>query len=273
MGAPRLELIDSWPVGHAGIVVVVDDSGVVARHGDTDRRLAMASLTKVLTALAVLVAVEEETLSLDDPAGPPGATVRHLLAHAAGLAADDRSVIAPPAARRAYSNAGFEVLAEVLAARAHMPFTEYLRAAVLDPLGMTGTSLEGSPASGAVGTVDDLARLAAELLRPTLLAPETHAEATGPVFPELAGILPGFGRRQPNEWGLGFEIKGDKSPHWTAPTGSPRTFGHFGRAGGFLWVDPDADVATACLTDRPFGPWAVEAWPVINQAILDARGH
>jgi CubicO group peptidase (beta-lactamase class C family) len=269
MRTPPLEQIDSWPVDHAGVAVVAP-TGVVAKRGDTARRLEMASLTKLLTALAVLVAVEEETVSLDDPAGPPGSTVRHLLAHASGLAMDDRTVLAPPATRRAYSNAGFEVLADHVAQRAGMPFAGYLADAVLRPLGMDDTELVGSPASGAVGTVDDLSQLAAELLAPTLLAPETMRRATGPVFPDLAGILPGYGRQDPNEWGLGFEIRGTKAPHWTAPTASPRTFGHFGRAGGFLFVDPDADIAVACLTDRLFGPWAVDAWPPFNQAILDA---
>jgi CubicO group peptidase (beta-lactamase class C family) len=70
-------------------------------------------------------------------------------------------------------------------------------------------------------------------------------------------------------WGLGFELKGSKDPHWTAPTGSPRTFGHFGRSGAFVWVDPDAGVAVACGGGAEFGDWAVGAWSRFADAVLD----
>jgi CubicO group peptidase (beta-lactamase class C family) len=73
---------------------------------------------------------------------------------------------------------------------------------------------------------------------------------------------------EPNDWGLGFELKDRKHPHWTGERNSTRTFGHFGRSGTFLWVDPDAAVACACLTDEPFGAWAKEAWPRLADAVL-----
>lgn len=269
MNPTVLDEVAAWPVGHAAVAVCRSD-GPVAAAGDTARRLPLASLTKILTALATWVAVEEETVALDQPAGPSGATLRHLLAHASGLAPDERRSLAEPGARRIYSNAGFEVLAEVVADAAGMAFGRYLVEAVLEPLGMGATTLEGSPAHGAVGTVDDLAALVAELLSPTLVDRATLAEVTAPAFPDLAGVLPGFGAQDPNEWGLGVEVRGTKHPHWTAPGGSPATFGHFGRAGGFCWVDPDAGVATACLTDRQFGPWAAEHWPAFSQSVLDA---
>jgi CubicO group peptidase (beta-lactamase class C family) len=269
VGTPVVDEVAAWPVGNAAVAVCTAD-GPVAAAGDAGRPFRLASLTKVLTALATWVAVEEETVALDQPAGPPGATVRHLLAHASGLAPDDRRPLAGPGERRIYSNAGFEVLAEVVADAAGMPFGRYLAEAVLDPLGMEATTLEGSPAHGALGTVHDLTALAVELLRPTLVDAATLAEATAPAFPALAGVLPGFGARDPNEWGLGVEVRGTKHPHWTAPGGSPRTFGHFGRAGGFCWVDPDAALATVCLTDRDFGPWAAERWPAFSQSVLDA---
>ena len=87
-------------------------------------------------------------------------------------------------------------------------------------------------------------------------------------FPGLVGVLPGFGRQEPNDWGLGLELRDAKSPHWTGAHNSPRTFGHFGRSGTFLWVDPDADLALACLTDLAFGDWAAEAWPRLSDAVL-----
>jgi len=100
----------------------------------------------------------------------------------------------------------------------------------------------------------------------------TLAEATAVAFPGLAGVLPGLGRQNPNDWGLGFELRDGKSPHWTGARNSPRTFGHFGRSGAFLWVDPDAGVALACLTDLEFGDWAKEVWPVLSDAVLAACG-
>ncbi len=209
---------------------MVTPRGPIASHGDVEHPFALASVTKVLVADAVLVAVEEEALSLDQAAGPPGSTVAHLLAHASGLGPEG-GVLAPPGTRRIYSNAGFEALAATLEAATGMTMADYLHAAVVEPLGMTGTRLDGSAAHGAVSTVADLARFAAELLVPRLLAPETLDRATSPVFPDLAGVLPGFGRQEPNPWGLGFEIRGDKQPHWTGRLNSPATFGHFGHVG------------------------------------------
>src|SRR5206468_4368907 len=118
------------------------------------------------------------------------------------------------------------------------------------------------------GTIEDLVALARELQQPQRLAPEAVAEATAVQFPGLDGVLPGFGRQTPNDWGLGFEIRDGKSPHWTGSRNSPRTFGHFGRSGTFLWVDPEAGLALGVLTDRPFGDWAKEAWPRLSDALL-----
>jgi len=89
-------------------------------------------------------------------------------------------------------------------------------------------------------------------------------------FPGLRGVLPGVGRMDPCDWGLGFEIRGRKSPHWTGSRNSPATFGHFGRSGTFLWVDPEAGLALVGLTDREFGPWALDAWPALSDAVLEA---
>jgi CubicO group peptidase (beta-lactamase class C family) len=261
-----LRQVEDWGARTAA-VAVVGPEGVRARHGPHDAQLPWASVTKLATALAVLVAAEEGAVDLDAPAGPRGSTVRHLLAHASGLPPDGRTPIARPGERRIYSNAGFEVLAESLAEAAEMPFEEYLRLAVLEPLGL-GAELRGSAAAGIAGSLDDLAALGRELLAPSLLAPETLREATAVAFRGLVGVLPGFGRMEPNDWGLGFELRDDKSPHWTGTRNSARTFGHFGRSGTFLWVDPEAELALACLTDRAFGDWAKQAWPRLSDAVV-----
>ena len=261
-----LRQVEDWPVGMAA-VGVTEATAEVGSTGDKAATFPWASVTKLVTALATLVAAEEGVVELDGPAGPPGSTVRHLLAHASGLPPEGEIPIAQPATRRIYSNAGFDVLARVVGEHAEMPFADYLRQAVLEPLELTA-SLDGSPASGIIGTLDDLLAIGHELLAPTLIAPETLAEATEVAFPGLTGVLPGFGRMDPNDWGLGFELHDAKRPHWTGERNSPGTFGHFGQSGSFLWVDPQAGVACACLSDRDFGDWAKEAWPRLSNTVL-----
>jgi CubicO group peptidase (beta-lactamase class C family) len=261
-----LAQIDAWPVEHAAAGVVRGSE--TWSHGPADRRFAWASVTKLLTAMATLVAAEEGVLDLDEPAGPPGSTVRHLLAHASGLPFDGPRPISQPGKRRIYSNTGFNQLGGFLELKAEMPFADYLAAAVLEPLALSGTSLEGPPSSGLVGPLGDLLAFGRELQRPTLVARETLDEATTVAFPGLSGILPDFGRFEPLDWGLGFEIRDGKEPHWTGARNSARTFGHFGGTGSFIWVDPDTGVACAALADRQFGQWAKGAWPLLSDAVL-----
>ncbi|MGH2663262.1 MAG: serine hydrolase domain-containing protein [Actinomycetota bacterium] len=240
--------------------------------GDPHRFTPIASVGKLLVGLAALVAVEEGTVDLDEPAGPEGSTVRHLLGHASGLAFDSDRSIASPGRRRIYSNTGIERFAEHLAARAGMSFEEYLRLGVLEPLGMARTELRGSPAGAVWSTVADLLVFSRELLGPTLVSAETLAQAIRPQFPDLAGVLPDLGRFDPNAWGLTFEIRDEKQPHWTGRRNSPETFGHFGGSGSFLWVDPRARLATVVLAERDFGPWALETWPAFSDAVLERYG-
>jgi CubicO group peptidase (beta-lactamase class C family) len=240
---------------------VVYPDGVEATHGDVERPFPWASVTKLATAVAVLVAVEEGIVSLDEPAGPPASTVRHLLAHASGLPLDSGTPIAAPGTRRIYSNAGFEVLAARVAEAAGMPFADYFEA-------VWGFPLAGSAAHGVEAPLAALVQVARELLTPSRIARETLDEAATAQFPGLDGVLPGFGRQAPNDWGLGLELRDGKRPHWTGEHNSPATFGHFGRAGGFLWVDPEAGVALAALTDLDFGDWAKDAWPRLADAVL-----
>jgi CubicO group peptidase (beta-lactamase class C family) len=255
-----LRQIEEWPCEYAAAVVT---GRVAAMQGDTGR-FPWASVTKLATTLAMLVAAEEGIVDLDEPAGPPGATFRHLLAHASGLPFEEGAPIAPPGRRRIYSNYGFEVAAALVAERAEMPFADYFH----HVWGGTRQRLEGSAGSGVSGTIDDLGALARELQAPRRVAAETLAEAVTVQFPGLDGVVPGFGRQSPNDWGLGFELRDSKAPHWTGARNSPRTFGHFGRSGTFLWVDPEAGVALGVLTDHAFGDWAKEAWPRLADAVL-----
>jgi CubicO group peptidase (beta-lactamase class C family) len=263
-----LDQVGAWdvPFVAAGVTRSGVD-GTVATLGDASRVVRLASVSKPVTALAVLIAAEEGVVDLDAPAGPPGSTVRHLLAHASGLPFEGEVPIAPPGRRRIYSNEGFAVLGAHVALAAGMPFADYVREAVCVPLGL-GLDPEGHPGAGMHASLDDVLALGRELLAPTLIAPETHTELTRVQFPGLDGVLPDFGRYSPLDWGLGVELKDGKDPHWTGTLTSPATFGHFGGSGTFLWVDPTRGVALAALTTRPFGPWAKDAWPALADAVL-----
>jgi CubicO group peptidase (beta-lactamase class C family) len=254
-----LRQVDGWPSAHVAVAVT---GAAEARHGDADRVFEWASVTKLATAVAVLVACEEGIVDLDEPAGPPGSTLRHLLAHASGLPPDDGLPIAAPGTKRIYSNSGFELAAALVAERAEMPFAGYFEH-------VWGFPLAGSPAFGVERPLRDLETVARELARPARLTAETLAEAATVQFPGLDGVLPGYGRMEPNDWGLGFELRDAKSPHWTGTHNSPRTFGHFGRSGSFLWVDPERGLALACLTELAFGDWAKDAWPRLADAVLE----
>lgn len=265
-----LDVLADWPVG-AAAAAVVGPGGVLAGHGDPGRVFELASVTKPLAARAVHVALEEGAVDLDTPAGPPGSTVRHLLAHTSGLSMHSEKVLAAPGSRRIYSNQGFTVLGQTVERETGIDFARYLAEAVCEPLGMAATRLEGGAVAagfGATSTVADLAAFAGDLLRPVTVSAGLHAEATTVQFPGLDGVLPGYGVQRPNDWGLGFELRDAKSPHWTGARNSARTYGHFGQAGGFIWADPEIELALVVLTDREFGEWALRPWPEISDAVI-----
>jgi CubicO group peptidase (beta-lactamase class C family) len=271
-----LHLVTSWPVEHVTAAVVTAAGRETI--GDTERIYRLASLTKPMVAWAMMVGVEEGIVALDAPlrfaTAPDGVTLRHLLAHAGGFGFDGDEPIAAPARRRIYSNTGIERAADELAAAAGMAFHDYLREAVWEPLGMASTTLKGSPAHGARGSSSDAVLFVSEMLRPRLLAPETYRDVISTQFPGLAGIVPDVGRFDPCPWGLGVEIRGDKSPHWTGRANSPQTFGHFGGSGTMMWVDPSIDAGVVALTDRAFSEWrddALTLWPQFSDAIVAER--
>jgi CubicO group peptidase (beta-lactamase class C family) len=268
---PALDLVASWPVPNAAAAVVGRDGRVLGAVGDTGRRFRLASLSKPLAAWASLIAAEEGVLDLDQPLGQPGCTVRHLLAHAGGYPFDGAEPIARPAQRRMYSNTGIEMVAAALAEAAGMPFAEYLAEAVFAPLGMSGAELRGSAAHGVWASVDDVVRFLAEAQEPALVHATSADDATSAQWPELAGIVPDVGRFDPCPWGLGFELKGAKAPHWMGRANSAPTFGHFGGAGTMMWADPHAGCALVALTDRTFDEWrddALRRWPELSDAVL-----
>ncbi len=264
----KLDRAHDWPASTVAAAAMLPDDSVHTT-GDVHHPFALASITKLMTAMAVLVAHEEGTLDLDEPLTERGATTADLLAHSSGLGPDDRRELAAPRTRRIYSTSAYDLVAEHLSTRAMMPFADYLRLAVLEPLGMVPHELHGAAGAGARGSVDDLQRLVRAWIEPILVSAPTLDRATRPHLPQLDGVLPGFGRQTPNPWGLGPEIRGEKAPHWTAPDNAPTTFGHFGQTGTMVWVDPVARVTLIALTDEPFGEWAARAWPPFSAAVLE----
>lgn len=246
----------------------------MADRGPTEHVFRLASLSKPITAWAILVAVEEGTVNLDDPVA--GSSLRHLLAHAGGYGFDGDAPIGRPGRRRVYSNTGIEKAADAVAERAGLPFADYLREAVFEPLGMRSTTLRGSPAHAVHSTASDVVRFLAETIEPRLVANATARSAISVQFPGLPGMVPGVGSFVDNTWGLGFEIRDGKNPHWTGTNNSPATYGHFGGSGTMMWVDPVAEVALVALTDRDFDEWSTDAlrlWPELSDAVLRSHGR
>jgi uncharacterized protein YbbC (DUF1343 family)/CubicO group peptidase (beta-lactamase class C family) len=142
----------------------------------------LASLTKpVATATSVMILVERGEIALLDPVvkylpefGAGGGdrekvTIEELLTHRAGLAADDPIELytgtkeeifsrkyrlpleSPPGARFRYSDAGYEVLGELVGKVAGMPLDEFAEKNIFQPLGMRDTHFRPLAASRFLG--------------------------------------------------------------------------------------------------------------------------
>ncbi|WP_366180911.1 serine hydrolase domain-containing protein [Actinomyces timonensis] len=262
---PALGLFD-FPTA----LVVTEGGRIIAEAGDLGAVFPLASVTKPIVAWSALIAVERGMLGLDDPAGEglDGATIRHLLAHASGVAPDSGEALAAPGTRRVYSNRGIEILGRRLAEATATDLESWVETTVLEPLGMASVLIPGSPAHSGQGNARDLSVFARELAAPRLLGAGLAEQARTPVYPGLAGVLPGYGRQNPNPFGLGMEIRGDKQPHWTGTGNSPATFGHFGQSGAFLWVDPAAGRQAVFLGERPFSQAHRRTWTALNDQVL-----
>ena len=255
-------------------------------------RFALASLTKPLVAAACLCAVEEELVELDEEVRD-GFTLRHLLSHCSGLPADAGDVDVPPIDRpgtyRRYSNAGYALAARIVEAAAEMPFREYLRRSVLDPLGMDaslglepedaeraavvrqpGLWKDGQqffnseafraaalPESGGFATATGYARYLSCLLARgrapggALLAPETVDEMLSTQFGELPGR--GRGGRDLGRLSVGARprsVRGRREPHWTGDALTATANTHFGSSGTLAWIDRERGLGLVVLASR-----------------------
>ena len=264
--------------------------------GDGNKVFYLASISKMITSLGILVAYEEGLFDLDTQLSPMDTPLIacDLLSHSSGLPFDvdgyvskshlrglrrgdllfDRSLVSAPRTKRIYSNLGFELMCTLIEDESDMPLIQYLREAIFIPLGASGVSLsearfEGSgPTGGAArlrGSVDDLVKLVVELFHPSLIQEETLKVARTPLYPELQGLLPGFGRFERNTFGLGFEVHGTKSPHWMSDATSWETFGHFGASGVFAWLDPISARGLIFLGERDFSADHRRLWPILSE--------
>ncbi|ASK65442.1 penicillin-binding protein [Brachybacterium avium] len=254
--------------GFEAAAIVLGPEGERARRGDVDLVRPWRSVTKTFTGCGATLAIQEGHVDLEDAAGPPGATLRHLLSHASGYFYESANTLQAPGLRRHYSNFGIDEAARHVERGIGGDFGDWVQERIAQPLGMTGLEWSGSASVGAHGPLTDLALFAAELLRPTLLEARWSAEMTCVQFPELVGIMPGFGKQSPNPFGLGIEVRGTKSPHWTGGDNSPATVGHFGMRGTAFWVDPEADLALVIGTSHDFCDAHREVMPRLADAVL-----
>jgi CubicO group peptidase (beta-lactamase class C family) len=183
-------------------------------------KFRLASVTKSITAAAILQLQDAGKLSLDDqvarylPDMPHASeiTIRQLLTHASGLRSSEKDPLEfTPGERMNYSNTGYQVLGRIIEKVTGQSYEDYLRAAIFEPLGMQGSGMDhyapivanrasgydrdggagyvNAPpgdmagafsAGGLYSTVEDLYRFDQALLTGALLKPETAAAAFTP---------------------------------------------------------------------------------------------
>ena len=174
-GAALLVLRDGEPVVRRGYGLAELEQGTPVTP---ETRFRLASISKQFTAAAILLLVQDGTLSLDDPLRrwlpglPPatdGITLYHLLSHTSVLVdyedllppdldgqvqdADvmrllegvDRLDFAPGSAYR-YSNSGYVLLGLVVARASNHDFPTFLHERIFQPLGMGSVArVDGGP--------------------------------------------------------------------------------------------------------------------------------
>ncbi len=210
-----------------------------------------------------------------------------------------RPVDAPGQYRR-YSNAGYALAARLVEQHAEMPFRDYLRSSVLDPLGMDaslglapedaartavvrqpgvwsdGQQFFNSPAfraaelaeSGGYATAIGYASFLRCLLDGgrapgrALLASETVEDMLSTQFGELPGGVEGVTLWDACPWGLGLDVRGTREPHWTGDSLSPSANTHFGSSGTLAWID----------RARGVGPGRARE-PRLVLGVVDGRGR
>jgi CubicO group peptidase (beta-lactamase class C family) len=272
---------------------------------------ALASLTKPLVGAACMVALEEGLLDLDAEVRDGFALRHLLSHCAglpeAGLRWQEAPAYAP-GTQRWYSNAGYVQAAKLLEAASGMSCPAYLRGAVLGPLGMDASlglaeadaprtarvwqsgrygedelfnsqrfRADAPPQGGGFATARAYGAFLACLLAGggsggrALLAPETVEEMLSPQFGPLPGGVGGVGEWPELCWGLGFDVRGRREPHWSGTALSPRAASHFGASGTLAWLDPERGLGLVALANRgSYSGWWREPWAELGAAVTAA---
>lgn len=242
--------------------------------GDLTSTFPLASVTKILAGRAILIAVEEGFINLDEERliGYPSesTSLRALLAHVSGVSFNSADRVAAVGQRRTYTNYAFEVAGAWVAERVGLPFTDWLDESVVAPLLLQDTFVEGSCAYSGIGSARDLITLGRELLEPKLISAELALQACTVQWPGIRGVTPGYGSYADNTWGLGLELRGDKQVTWFPTISEGGTFGHFGQSGSFLWVAPESRFGAVFVGAEPFGNWHKQHWSRLNDWLIES---
>ncbi|HKC77395.1 MAG TPA: serine hydrolase domain-containing protein, partial [Gaiellaceae bacterium] len=274
-------------------VGVADVAADVRATPDTQYRVG--SITKTFTAVSIMQLRDAGKLDLEDTldrhveGAAHAPTIRRLLSHASGLQRETQDdswltlrfappeelletlaqaeMVLPSGARFHYSNLAFALLGIVVERTSGIPYMDYVRERLFEPLGLTRLSFEpeppaakgylGQPYADGVwdtidvetgawasagqlwGTVPDLCRWGAFLAEPDerLLAKKTAEEMrTVQVIAEHDRWLAGYGL------GLGLRRDGERI-----------LVGHTGSMPGFiacLYASPKEKVSVAALTNE-----------------------
>jgi CubicO group peptidase (beta-lactamase class C family) len=288
---------------------VRDRRGDIAVGDDT--LFALASLTKPLVAAACMVALEEGLLDLDAEVRDGFALRHLLSHCAglpeAGLRWQEPPGY-PPGTQRWYSNAGYVQAAKLLEGASGMSCPAYLHEALFAPLGLDASlgldeaeaaraarvwqpgrygegelfnserfRADAPPQAGAFATARAYGGFVSCLLAHgaaggrALLAPETVEEMLSPQFGPLPGGVGGVGEWPNLCWGLGFDVRGRREPHWAGPSLSERTASHFGASGTLAWLDPERGLGLVALANRgTYSGWWREPWAALGSAVTAA---
>lgn len=261
-------------------IAFIGPDGHLIIRGYSNRRYRLASITKILTTYVMADAVLAGAISFEERVDSPKlkspeVSFKDLLSHCSGIRPDNLDPIERHK-KRIYTNEAFDLAGEALITKLGQDFkTSSVGDLFKEGLGaylQTSIEFEGSCAASAIGTLDDLISIMNEMRNPTYLDAQTHKQLTCAYLPELEGILPGWGTYKHNTFGIGFEIKGNKQPHWTGSISSPETFGHFGQSGAFIFHDPINMVSACCVTNKDFAPWAKLTYPVLSDKIYEECG-
>ena len=202
-----LRQVDGWPCSHAAVAVVYPD-GAVATHGDVDRPLRWASVTKLATAVAALVAVEEGIVDARRARRPARVDAAPPARPRLGAAVRRRTRRSRRPGRGGSTRTrGIEVAAEHVARGGRDAVRRRTSRRVW------GFPLAGSPAHGVRLPLDDAARASrASCWRRRGSRPRRSPRRSPCSSRASTASLPGFGRFDPNDWGLGPELRDGKQP-------------------------------------------------------------